>query len=152
MAVLKIFLLMVEVITCLLLIGVVLLQKSKSQGAGLALGAGMGESLFGAQAGNVLTKATVILAVIFLLNTTILALLGSSGGKKTGSVMDGAVTTPPPSSQPVQQPGQVPPGSGGVVQPILPDVGSEVQPIEIPAGDADAEPVLGPETEDKTAE
>ena len=148
MSVLRILLLIVEVITCVLLIGVVLLQKSKSQGAGLALGAGMGESLFGAQAGNVLTKATVILAVVFLLNTTILALLGASRGQ-TGSVMDGAVSTPPPVSQPAQQPGQVPPvPGGGVAQPILPDAGGEIQPIEIPEVNTDAEPVAGSETED----
>lgn len=69
----------VEILSSLLLIGAILLQKPRGQGGGLAFGAGMGESLFGSQAGNVLTRSTVVLAVIFLVNTTLLALLGSGG-------------------------------------------------------------------------
>ena len=65
----------IEVIVGLLLIGVILLQRSKDQGLGLAFGAGMGESLFGSQAVNVLIKITVVLACIFFLNTMILARL-----------------------------------------------------------------------------
>ena len=81
--VVKYFLMVIEVVACLLLIGVILIQKTKGHGMGLAFGAGMGESLFGAQAGNVLTRATVILAVIFLLNTALLALIGWERGTKS---------------------------------------------------------------------
>jgi preprotein translocase subunit SecG len=63
---LKALLIVVEVLSCLLLIGLVLLQKSKSEGLGLAFGAGTGESLFGARAGNVLSKVTVTLGVVFM--------------------------------------------------------------------------------------
>lgn len=77
MEILRGFLVFVEVVTCVLLVCVILLQKSKGQGMGLAFGAGVGEALFGAQAGNVLTKTTAVLAVIFLLNTTILSLMGA---------------------------------------------------------------------------
>ena len=66
----------VNVVSAIMLLGVILIQKSKSQGAGLAFGGTMGESMFGAQMGNVLTKTTVILAIVFLLNTTLLALIG----------------------------------------------------------------------------
>ncbi|MEI6217468.1 MAG: preprotein translocase subunit SecG, partial [bacterium] len=69
----KFLLIAIEVIVGLLLIGVVLLQRSKDQGLGLAFGAGMGESLFGSQAVNVLIKITVILSCVFFLNTMILA-------------------------------------------------------------------------------
>lgn len=67
-----------EAIVCLLLIGIVLLQRSKGQGVGLSFGGGA-EAVFGAQMGNVLTRGTVILAVIFLLNTTLLAVLRPKG-------------------------------------------------------------------------
>ncbi len=73
MEVLKIFLIAIEVISSLLLIVVILLQKSKGEGLGMAFGAEMGEALFGARAGNILIKATIWLGVIFMLNTAVLA-------------------------------------------------------------------------------
>jgi preprotein translocase subunit SecG len=75
MNLIKILLLVVEAISSFLLVGVILLQKTKDQGLGLAFGSGMGESLFGSRAGNVLTKATVTLAAIFLSCTLLLAIL-----------------------------------------------------------------------------
>lgn len=75
MGVIRIFLIIIEVVVCLLLVGVILLQKSRDSGLGMAFGAGMGESLFGAQAGNVLTRITITLAAIFLINTTLLAII-----------------------------------------------------------------------------
>ena len=74
------FLIAVEVIVSVLLILIVLVQPSKSGGGlgGAAFGGGgMGEQLFGARAGNVLTKGTVLFAVIFLVNTLALALVYS---------------------------------------------------------------------------
>lgn len=75
MQILKILLIVVEIVACLLLVGVVLLQKSKSEGLGLAFGSGMGETLFGSRAGNVLTKITVTLGLVFLATTTLLGML-----------------------------------------------------------------------------
>ncbi|MFN2350816.1 MAG: preprotein translocase subunit SecG [Kiritimatiellia bacterium] len=78
MTFLKILLVTIEVLCSLLLIGVVLLQKGKSEGLGMAFGAEMGESLFGARAANVLTKITIWLGIIFVLNTIALAKIYSS--------------------------------------------------------------------------
>jgi preprotein translocase subunit SecG len=75
MVFLKALFIVLEVICCLLLIGLILLQKSKSEGLGLAFGAGAGESLFGARAGNVLSRATVILGIVFLANSLLLGVL-----------------------------------------------------------------------------
>ena len=50
-------LLVVEVVSAFLLILIILAQKSKDQGLGMAFGGGMGESLFGSRAGNVLTRS-----------------------------------------------------------------------------------------------
>lgn len=75
MAILRVLLILIEVVSCLLLVGVILLQKSKSEGLGLAFGSGMGETLFGSRAGNVLTKITVTLALVFLANTALLGVI-----------------------------------------------------------------------------
>ena len=68
-----------EAIVCLMLIGIVLIQRSKGQGVGLSFGGGAAESVFGGQMGNVLTRTTVILAFVFLVNTTVLAVLKPRG-------------------------------------------------------------------------
>lgn len=84
-----------EVLVCLLLIGVILLQRSKGSGAGVSFGGGAAEAVFGAQMGNVLTKSTVILAIVFLVNTLILSLLvARRGGVDEGSLMGSEVPRP----------------------------------------------------------
>ena len=72
------FLYVVEVIVCLLLALVVMLQKPKEGGLGGAIGGGMLEASLGADAGNVLIKTTSILGAVFLLNTLVLARLTST--------------------------------------------------------------------------
>ncbi len=72
------FLYVVEVVVCLLLALVVMLQKPKEGGLGGAIGGGMLEASLGADAGNVLIKTTAVLGAVFLLNTLILARLTST--------------------------------------------------------------------------
>lgn len=72
------FLYVVEVLVCLLLVLVVMLQKPKEGGLGGAIGGGMLEASLGADAGNVLIKTTAVLGAVFLLNTLILARLTST--------------------------------------------------------------------------
>lgn len=98
MLLLTYLLIFVEILTCILLIGVILLQRSRGGGAGMAFGAGMGESLFGAQAGTVLSKTTVVLGIIFLVNTTILAMIGSV--RREASVADRVRPAPAVPSMP----------------------------------------------------
>ena len=68
----------VEVLVCLLLALVVMLQKPKEGGLGGAIGGGMLEASLGADAGNVLIKTTAVLGAVFLLNTLVLARLTST--------------------------------------------------------------------------
>ena len=68
----------IEVVVCLLLALVVMLQKPKEGGLGGAIGGGMLEASLGADAGNVLIKTTAVLGAIFLLNTLVLARLTST--------------------------------------------------------------------------
>jgi len=71
------FLYVIEVVVCLLLALVVMLQKPKEGGLGGAIGGGMLETSLGADAGTVLVKATATLGAIFLVNTLVLARLTS---------------------------------------------------------------------------
>jgi preprotein translocase subunit SecG len=113
----------VEVLVCLLLIGVILLQRGKDGGAaGLSMGGGMGEAIFGAQMGNVLTRVTVILGFIFLTNTFVLAIL--SARQSGRSLMDGAVRPPPPAAAAL--PGDL----SGMPTPVAAPVAA---PVEAPA-------------------
>ena len=103
MSILISLLLIVEVLSAFLLVVVILAQKSKDQGLGMAFGSGMGESLFGSRAGNVLTRMTITLAAVFMLTTIALGILfakGKTGG--TGSIMEKADRQPvAPAAAPV---------------------------------------------------
>ncbi len=124
MGVLTFFLYMLEALVCLLLMGAILIQRTKSQGMGLALGAGMGEAMFGSQAGNVMTRATVILAAIFLANTTLLAIIGTQRVER--SAADSAVSAPVAPPAPVSAPAPGPANNSDVFAPLA----------STPAGDA----------------
>lgn len=71
----------VHLILALLLVGVVLLQRS--EGGGLGMGGGGGGAMTGRQAANALTRATWVLAAAFICTSialTVLAAAGSGGG------------------------------------------------------------------------
>jgi preprotein translocase subunit SecG len=97
---LKTMLIVVEVVSSLLLVGLILLQRSKSEGLGLAFGAGAGEALFGARAGNVLSKATVILGIVFMICTLALGIVFAQKDKALIDTLD----APPPAGAPMVQP------------------------------------------------
>jgi len=61
------------IIICLLLIGVVLLQKGRGGGLSAAFG-GMGSSAFGTRVGDVLTWVTIVMTALFLLLATAVTL------------------------------------------------------------------------------
>ena len=100
------FLYVIEVVVCLLLAGVVLLQKPKEGGLGGVIGGGMAEAAFGADAGNVLIKATAILGAIFLLNTLALARFTSTANTK--SMMSGAEAPVPAQQAPAMPAPEMP--------------------------------------------
>jgi preprotein translocase subunit SecG len=103
-------LLIIEVLAAFLLIVVILAQKSKDQGLGMAFGSGMGESLFGSRAGNVLTRMTIILSVVFMVTTIFLGIWfakGQSGGRsamdKADREMPMAPVAPPPAPRMMEE-------------------------------------------------
>lgn len=69
MSILINFLLAINVLVCLLLILLVLMQRPKSEGLGVAFGGGMTEAFLGTQTANVLANATRwLLGFFFILN------------------------------------------------------------------------------------
>jgi preprotein translocase subunit SecG len=131
----RILLIVVEALVSLLLIGVVLLQRSRSEGLGMAFGAGMGETLFGSRTGNVLTRITVWLSVIFVANTLVLAVLYSGGTPdKASPLMTESAPAPVPMDLPA--PGTVSPEAEDPA--LIPDA---------PAPAADADPAPAAEVE-----
>jgi preprotein translocase subunit SecG len=77
----------VYVLVCFLLLVVVLLQQGKGGDIAAAFGGASSQTAFGARAGaTVLTRATTVLATLFILGAGVLAMMGRSGG---GSVVQG---------------------------------------------------------------
>jgi preprotein translocase subunit SecG len=82
----------IYVLVCLMLLMVILLQQGKGDIAA-AFGGGSSQSAFGARASaTVLSKATAILAVLFMVGALALAIMGQRG---PGSLLSG---TPAPKS------------------------------------------------------
>src|SRR5215510_11656740 len=87
------------VITCLVLILVILLQQGKGGDIANAFGGGASQAAFGARSGaTVLSRATTVLAVLFVVGAIALGVLGQRG---PGSVVGGRSQTgaPPPATQ-----------------------------------------------------
>ena len=63
------------VITCLLIVLLVLMQRPKQEGLGAAFGAGVTDQIWGSQTTNVLQKGTVYLGVMFFLLSITLCIL-----------------------------------------------------------------------------
>lgn len=65
----------VLILVTLFLVGVVLIQKPRTDsGLGAAMGGGAAEAAFGAETGNVLTRATIVSAIAFFILSFVLYL------------------------------------------------------------------------------
>jgi preprotein translocase subunit SecG len=79
----------IHLILALLLIGVVLLQRS--EGGGLGIGGGGGGTMSARGAATAMTKLTWLFAVAFIITSITLTILATRGGEG-GSVVDSAAT------------------------------------------------------------
>src|SRR5579859_6060359 len=112
---LRIILTGVQVFTSLAIIGLVLLQRGKGADAGAGFGAGASGTVFGARgATTALSRATAILAGVFMLNSLALAYMGTRATEHPKSILEEAgetkqnpapVTTAPVQSVPTPAPG-----------------------------------------------
>lgn len=92
----------IQVISALVIIGLVLIQHGKGADMGAAFGSGASGSLFGATgSSSFLSKATGVAATIFFCMTLALAYLGNRHTAPSGSVMDNLAQPKPTEGIPV---------------------------------------------------
>lgn len=149
----------VHLILAVLLIGVVLLQRSEGGGLGMGSGGG-GGVMTGRQAANALSRLTWIFAIGFIITSMTLTVIAARNAS-SGSIVDqldlgGGSQQAPATSLPGIGEYAPPPGAG---QPVVPGAGQPVAPpapaSQAPAateGDAPAaQPVTPPAAETPAA-
>lgn len=109
------FVIALHIIVCLLLIAVVLLQQGKGQDLASAFGGGGTQTAFGPRgSANVLSRATTLLAVMFMVTSLALTVLrpGSS------SILDKIPATAPSPAVPVSSTPPVVPSTTAPAAPV----------------------------------
>ncbi len=95
-------LLVVQVLLSISLIVLILMQHGKGADAGAAFGSGASATVFGSKgAGNFMTRATTIIAILFFL--VCLALAYVSSNRSVPDSVTGSVTAQEVESMPMQQ-------------------------------------------------
>src|SRR5919198_3068011 len=90
--------LVLYMLVCFVLMLVILLQQGKGGDIASAFGGGSSQAAFGARSGaTVLSRATTVCAVLFILGALVLGILGQRG---PGSVVGGRAPQRPTSSPP----------------------------------------------------
>lgn len=125
------FLLIVNLVVALALVGVILMQRSEGGGLGMGGGGGGGGGMSGFMsargASNFLTRATAILAGVFMVLSLVLAVMGQ--GRRATSPFEvpvGGPAIPGPSAPvgtpatPFIPPGAVPPAGPAPAAPATP--------------------------------
>lgn len=139
----------VHLILAVLLIGVVLLQRSEGGGLGMGGGGGGGGGgvMTGRQAANALSRLTWIFAIGFLITSltlTLIAARNSSGGSIVDQLnLGGASQEAPATTIPGVGDYAPPPGAG---QPVVPGAGQPVTP-PAPAAETPAAATPAPAAE-----
>ncbi|MCH6590852.1 MAG: preprotein translocase subunit SecG [Proteobacteria bacterium] len=78
----------IHLILAIALVGVILLQRSEGGGLGMGGGGGgMGGFMTGRAAANMLTRATAVIAALFMLTSLSLAIL-AGGDRESRSILD----------------------------------------------------------------
>ena len=86
----------VQMVTALVMIGLILIQHGKGADMGAAFGSGSSGSLFGASgSANFMSRTTAVLAAVFFVATLALAYFGNSRPASSGSVLDKPAATAP---------------------------------------------------------
>lgn len=129
-------LLAVQILSALVMIGLILVQHGKGADMGAAFGSGTSGSLFGASgSSNFLSRTTAALATVFFVSTLALAYFGNVRSGSSSSVLEGMVQPAVPALVPgaeqiplnapagaASAPGSVP-GSSSVPVPAAPGAG-----------------------------
>jgi preprotein translocase subunit SecG len=104
----------VQMLTALIMIGLILVQHGKGADMGAAFGSGGSGSLLGASgSANFMSRATAVLASIFFVSTLALAYFGGPKTTPGSSVLDGTVLAVPAAQGAGQIPGTSMPATSG---------------------------------------
>jgi preprotein translocase subunit SecG len=116
----------IYVLVCLSLIGSILLQQGKGGDIANAFGGGGSQGAFGARAGaTVLTRATSILAGLFVVLSLVLTTWGQRG---PGSVVGGVAAPAPPSPVALPVPTPAPATPAAAPAAAAPETTAPAQP------------------------
>ena len=105
------------VIVCALLIITILLQQGKGGDIANAFGGGSSQAVFGARSGGtLLTRATAVLAGLFVIGALALTMIGTRGTSSVVGGIDGPAPAPAPvvtpaNASPAAVPATPPPGN-----------------------------------------
>ena len=138
----------VQVVSALIIIGLVLLQHGKGADMGAAFGSGASGSLFGATgSSHFMSKSTGVAAAVFFASTLALAYFGTKhAGPAAGAGVMERITVPSTQAPATTAPATAPATSGGAA---VPSAGA---PAPAPAVNAPAAPAApaGPATPGST--
>ena len=135
----------VEVLVCLLMILIVLMQRPRQEGLGASFGDGAMTQLVGAQTTNVLQKGTVYLAVLLFVLTISLAVLTTKRqAAKSGQKI---FTEPPAPAAVIPTPAPVPAPAGQTPAAPADAAKAAVTPAATAVPAAPAAPVMKEPTE-----
>ena len=130
MTVLYYAILCLHIVACLFLIGVVLLQQGKGQDLASAFGGGGTQTAFGPRgSANVLSRATTVLAGLFMITSLGLSLVRPRQGTILDSVAAPAAASPSPTAS---------------ASPAVPAAATPLAPSGAPASAAPASPAPQP--------
>ncbi|MGQ0677305.1 MAG: preprotein translocase subunit SecG [Rhodospirillales bacterium] len=79
-----------HILITITMVGVILIQRSEGGGLGIGGGGGMGGLMSGRGTANILTRATTILAVLFMATSLALTLVAAGGGQRSFMAPAGA--------------------------------------------------------------
>lgn len=145
---LKVLLYTVSILSAILLIAIIMIQQNKAGGGLGAVSGGTAENIFGTSAGNILTKTTTWLAVIFLLSTLLLGTVIGRMNKKSVSE-----TLLQDTTAAVEAPAEAKPAETKTEEKPAEPSKAESAPVAIPkAEEKPAEPAPAPKAEEKKAE
>jgi preprotein translocase subunit SecG len=123
---------LVQILTALVMIGLVLVQHGKGADMGASFGSGASGSLFGATgSANFLSRSTAVCAALFFASTLALAYFSNTRARPatSGSVLDRPAIVAPAASGVAAIPDSVaPPASAAVPVPSIPASGAAAIP------------------------
>ena len=132
-------LLVIQVIIAIALVGMVLIQRSDTDGFGLGSGGG-GNLLSGRQTANLMTRTTAILAALFIINSLLLSILASN--RTSSSIIDSIDGDAPQAvEQPLVPADAKPAKAEKKAAPSVPDAGAPAKPVKKVKPAAAEEPI-----------